>query len=224
LFKNKLMSDKGMPRTMLALQLVEERSSTTFKKCPKGAMVSTPHLRHSLPLNTFAKPDEDNPTFPIRAGCRASKGGVLRALQKDMSGASEGVVKQVLQRINSQGGVRGKDRIKGWGTGVGGKRMETFRGPPHKSKRTSNLAKRLGISKKKASKLHGISTGRPDMVKHTSPYSPVGGSKGPSGNREVARSPLAHAKPKHKKSKRSSRRRAAGRRTTIARGKALASH
>jgi hypothetical protein len=102
--------------------------------------------------------------------------------------------------------------------------METFRGPPHKSKRTSNLAKRLGISKKKASKLHGISTGRPDMVKHTSPYSPVGGSKGPSGNREVARSPLAHAKPKHKKSKRSSRRRAAGRRTTIARGKALASH
>lgn len=220
--KRKILGESQMTRTMRAIALVEERSSTTFKKCAKGAMISSPGMRHSMPKNTFAKPDEDNPTFPIRSGCRASKGGVLRALQKDMSGADEALTKQVLQRINAQGGTRGKDRIKGWGTGVGGKRMETYRGNPHTPKRTDSLAKRLGISKKKASKLHGVSTGRADPVKHTSPYSPAGGSKGPAGNREVHRATGAHSKPKIMQSKRKERRKAASRAVTIARGKALA--
>lgn len=217
-----LGSDVELPRTLHAMQLAEQRSSTTFKKCPKGAMISTPGMRHSMPKNTFVNPDEDNPTFPIRPGCRASKGGVLRALQKDMSGAGESTVKQVLQRINAQGGTRGKDKIKGWGTGVGGKRMETYRGKSGTPMRTKSLAKKLGISRKAASKLHGISTGRPDNVKHTAPYSPTGGSKGPSGNREVARAHGAHAKGEGKKrSKRSEKRRASSRAVTAARGKAL---
>ncbi len=217
-----LGSDVELPRTLAAMRLVEQRSSTTFKKCPKGAMISTPGMRHSMPKNTFVNPDEDNPTFPIRPGCRASKGGVLRALQKDMSGAGESTVKQVLQRINAQGGTRGKDKIKGWGTGVGGKRMETYRGKSGTPMRTKSLAKKLGISRKAAAKLHGISTGRPDNVKHTAPYSPTGGSKGPSGNREVARAHGAHAKGEGKKrSKRSEKRRASSRAVTAARGKAL---
>jgi len=222
LFRRIIKDDIALPRTLSAMILAEQRSSTTFKKCPKGAMISSPKMRHSLPKNMFVNPDAENPTFPIRAGCRASKGGVLRALQKDMSGAGESVKKQVIQRINAQGGTRGKDRIKAWGTGVGGKRMETFRGPPHKSKRTGTLAKRLGISKKKAAALHGISKGKPDMVKHTAPYSPVGGSKGPAGNREVTRAPGAHSKPKRKESKGKAKRRAASSAVTIARGKALA--
>ena len=221
IFKRKVLGE-SQARTMLALSLVEERSSTTFKKCPKGALISTRGLRHSMPLNMFANPNKDNPTFPIRAGCRASKGGVARALQKDMSGAGEALTKQVLQRINAQGGTRGKDRFKAWGTGVGGKRMETYRGKPHTPQRTASLAKRLGISKKKAAALHGVSTGRPDMVKHTSPYSPVGGSKGAAGNREVARSPGAHEKPHRLHSKRKKKRVASSRAVTSARGTALA--
>lgn len=222
LVKRRMLGEECLPRTFVAMGLTEERSSTTFKKCSPGAMLSTPYLRHSLPLNLFVNPDDDNPTFPIRANCRASLAGVGRALQKDMAGSGEATVKQALQRVNQMGGTRGKTRLKLWGTGVGGKRMETYRGPPHKPLRTSSLAKRLKISKKKAAALHGISTGRPDMVKHTSPYSPVGGAKGPSGNREVHRAEQAHAKPERKRSKRKERRVQAGREVTIARGKALA--
>jgi len=216
-----------MPRTLLALQLSEERSSTTFKKCKRGAMVSTPHLRHTLNSKIFVKDDEDNPTFPVRAGCRSSKAGVLRALQKDMSGADEATVKAVLQRINTgkSGGTRGKDAIKGWGTGVGGKRMETFRGKPGTPKRTASLAKKLGISKSKAAKLHGISTGKPDNQKHTAPYSPPGGSKGPSGNREVHKAKNAHAKPAgKKKSKGSKKRKKARREGAVGRSRARLGH
>ena len=221
-FKRLLKQDDvEIPRTIAAMLLAEQRSSTTFGACPKRSMAGTPYLRHSLPKNMFVKPDKDNPTFPIRAGCRASKAGVLRALQKDMSGADEAVVKQVKQRINSQGGTRGKDRLRAWGTGVGGRRMETYRGKPGTPMRTASLAKKLGISKNSASKLHGTSTGRPDNQKHTSPYSPPGGSKGPAGNREVTRSHLADAKPTGKKrSKGSQKRRAAREAGTIGRGKA----
>lgn len=222
LFKRKLLGEAHLPRTLLAMGMTEERSSTTFKKCSPGAMIATPYLRHSLPMNQFVNPDDENPTFPIRSNCRASMGGVTRALQKDMSGAGEATVKQVLQRINQMGGTRGKTKFKAWGTGVGGKRMETYRGKPGTPKRTDSLAKKLGISKKKASALHGISTGKSDMVKHTPPYSPVGGAKGPAGNREVNRADQAHAKPSHKQSKRKEKRKAASRAVTIARGKALA--
>jgi hypothetical protein len=217
-----LGSDVELSRTFRAMQLVEERSSTTFKKCKQGAMISSKTLRHSLNRHTFVNPDKKHPTFPIRAGCRASKGGVLRSLQKDMSNASEATVKQVLRRMNTggSGGVRGKDTIHGWGTGVGGKRMNTYRGKPHMPKRTKSLAKRLGISRKNASKLYGISTGKPDLAKHTSPYSPPGGSKGPSGNREVRRA-SGRGEQKRKKSKGSEKRRAASREVTHARGKAL---
>jgi hypothetical protein len=137
-----------------------------------------------------------------------------------MSNAGEGVTKQVIQRINAQGGTRGKDKLKAWGTGKGGKRMNTYRGKPHSPQRTKSLAKRLGISRKKAAGLYGVSTGRPDMVKHTSPYSPVGGAKGPSGNREVSRAGRSSDKSR-KKSKGSEKRRKASREVTHARGKAL---
>jgi len=202
--------------------LGEERSSTTFKRCSPGAMVSTPYLRHTLPLNTFVNPDDENPTFPIRPNCRPSLVALGRAMQPDMANSNEGTVNQVLKRVNQMGGTRGKARVKLWGTGVGGKRMETYRGRPGEAERTDTLAKKLGISKKKASKLHGISTGQPDMVKHTPPYSPVGGSKGPAGNREVPRAANAHAKTDEKMSKGKKRRRASSRAVTIARGKAAA--
>jgi hypothetical protein len=194
----KVQAEAAVVRTLAALQLTEQRSSTTFKPCKERAMASTAHLRHTLPKPSFVKPDKDNPTIPIRP-CRASIGGVARSLQKDMSNASEPVVKQTLQRANSMtGGTRGQLNMKLWGTGVGGQRMETFRGPPGTPKRTDTLASKLGISKKEASKLHGVSTGRADNQKHTSPYSPPGGSKGPAGNREVTRHPLANAKPSSK--------------------------
>jgi len=208
-------------RTMYAMALVEERSSTTFKRCPRGAMVSTPYLRHSLPLNTFVNPREDFPTFPIRPDCRASLAGLGRALQRDMSGADRRLVSRVIALVNRLGGIKGKARIRLWGTGVGGKRMETYRGKPHTPKRTHYLAKKLGISKRKAAKLYGTSTGRPDMIKHTIPYSPVGGTKGPAGQREVPRAELAHAKPKRKLSRRKAGRIAAGRAVTAARGRGL---
>lgn len=212
-----------VPKTFVAMGLSEQTSSTSFKKCKGGSLAGTAHKRHTMPKNKFVKPSKDNPTIPIRTNCRASLGGVARSLQKDMSGAKESVVKRTLHRINQEGGgTRGKARFKAWGTGVGGKRMKTYHGPPHKSKRTGSLAKRLGISRKAASKLHGVSTGKADMVKHTAPYSPVGGSKGSSGNREVSRSPKADAKPKHKKSKRSKRRRASSQAVTIGRGRARA--
>jgi len=220
--KRRFLGEGEKSRTTLLLSLIEQRSSTTFKKCPKGAMISTPGMRHSLPLNTFVNPDKKNPTRPIRSSCRASLGGVARSLQKDMGNAGEGTTKQTLQRINALGGTRGKTRFRAWGTGVGGKRMETYRGKPGTPNRTSSLAKRLGISKKKAAKLHGVSTGKADMVKHTSPYSPVGGAKGPAGNREVTRAAGAHAKIRKLKSKGSQKRTRASHRTTIARGKALA--
>lgn len=218
--KQRLTSDVALPRTLAALRLDEERSSTTFKPCKERAMVSTPHLRHRLPKNMFVKPSDDNPTMPIRP-CRASLGGVARSLQPDMADASEAEVKQVLRRANSMtGGTRGALNMRLWGTGVGGQRMETFRGPPGTPKRTDTLAKKLGISKKEASKLHGVSTGRADNQKHTAPYSPPGGSKGPAGNREVPRHPLAHAKPPsketNKKTKRTEKREAG----KIARGQA----
>ena len=219
--KRRFLGEDSLPRTALLLPLIEQRSSTTFKKCPKGAMISSPGMRHSLPMNQFVNPDKDNPTRPIRSNCRASLGGVARSLQKDMGNAGEGTTKQTLQRINSLGGTRGKTRFRAWGTGVGGKRMETYRGKPGTPNRTGSLAKRLGISRKKAAGLHGVSTGKPDMAKHTSPYSPVGGAKGPAGNREVTRATGAHAKLSKLKSKGSQKRRHAGHRTTIARGKAL---
>lgn len=197
--RQRLDSDVAIPRTLVALQITEERSSTTFSKCKEGAMLSTAHLRHRIPKNQFVKPDKDNPTLPVRPGCRASNAALGRAIQKDMGDADEATAQAVIRRVNSvTGGTRGAGRLKLWGTGVGGQRMETFRGPPGTPKRTETLAKKLGISKKEASKLHGISTGRPDNQKHTTPYSPPGGSKGPAGNREVPRHPLAHAKPPSK--------------------------
>ena len=57
-----------------------------------------------------------------------------------------------------------------WGTGVGGVRMKTL---------------------KDGTKVRD--------VKHTPPYSPPGGSKGPSGNRQIMSVPFANAKPDWKK-------------------------
>jgi hypothetical protein len=193
--RKRLDSDVSMPRTLMALRLTEERSSTTFKPCKDRAMVSTAHLRHTLPKPWFVKPDEENPTFPVRTDCRSSLAALGRAIQPDMANPDEAIVNSVLRRVNSTtGGTRGRLNLRLWGTGRGGQRMETYRGAPGTPKRTDTLAKKLGISKKEASALHGISTGRADNQKHTSPYSPPGGSKGPAGNREVPRHPLAHAK------------------------------
>lgn len=193
--------EAAAPRTLQAMALVEERSSTTFKSCKDRAMVSTAHLRHRLPKPWFVKPDKDNPTYPVRTDCRASLAGLGRAIQKDMANPDEKVADQVIRRVNSTtGGTRGRLNLRLWGTGRGGQRMETFRGKPGTPKRTDTLAKKLGISKKEASALHGVSTGRADSQKHTPPYSPPGGSKGPAGNREVPRHPLAHAKPSRKES------------------------
>lgn len=219
--RKRLTDDVYVSDTFMALYLGEERSSTTFKKCPKGAMVSTAHLRHSLPKNMFVNPDEDNPTYPIRPGCRSSLAALGRAIQPDMANSDEAIVKQVIQRVNQMGGTRGKTRLRLWGTGKGGKRMETFRGPPGTPKRTGKSKKLKKQFGKKASKLHGVSTGKPDNQKHTPPYSPPGGSKGPAGNREVPRHPDAHKKPPgKKKSKGSQKRRAAQQAGTIKRGKA----
>lgn len=211
--RKKLMDDIFVPRTLLAMQITEERNETTFKPCKQRAMVSTAHLRHSIPKPWFVKPDEENPTYPVRTDCRASLAALGRAIQHDMGNPDEDIVGEVLKRVNATTGqTRGRLRLRLWGTGRGGRRMETFRGPPGKAKRTDTLAKKLGISKKDASKLHGVSTGRADNQKHTPPYSPPGGSKGPAGNREVPRHPLAHAKPPTKettkKTKRQERREA----------------
>jgi hypothetical protein len=109
----------SVPRTLLALSLAEERSSTTFKKC--GAMVSTPFLRHSIPSDKFAKKDKDNPTYPSRGSkCRASAAGNLRALQ--YANPSAETIKKVMSNVNKSSGMR--MRAWGTGTGVGGKRME----------------------------------------------------------------------------------------------------
>lgn len=216
--KRRLMDDVYVSRTYLMLNLDEQRSSTTFKKCPRGAMISTKGMRQSIPKNQFVKPDKDNPTFAIRPGCRAGKAGTLRALQKDMSNADEATAKQTIKRINAQGGTRGKDRLRAWGTGTaaGGKRFDTYDAKGQKAK---SLAKRLGISRKKAAKLHGVSTGKPDNQKHTSPYSPPGGSKGPAGNREVPRYAKMH-KAKSKKTNRSKERTEKREAGTIKRGRA----
>lgn len=218
--RKRLNDDVFVPSTVLALYLSEERSSTTFKKCAKGALVSTKGLRHSLPKNMFVNPDKDNPTYPIRSDCRPSLAGVGRALQGDMANSNEAITKQAMQRVNQMGGTRGKTRLRLWGTGKGGKRMETFRGAPGTPKRTGKVKKLQAKFGKKAAKLHGVSTGRADNQKHTPPYSPPGGSKGAAGNREVYRHPEANSKPKGKlKSKGSQKRAAAQEAGTIKRGK-----
>lgn len=192
-------------RTLKAL--IEQRSSTTFKKCRPAAMLSTPYLRKSMPRNIFVNPDKKNPTYPIRPGCRASLGGVARSLQ--FGKASEAKKREIMKRGNALGGVRGKSRFKFWGTGVGGTRMETHRGSPGTAKRH---------------KKYGISTGRSDNAKHTPPYSTPGstgkGDVGPAGNREVVRSPLHAADPpKGPRSKGKKHREAARAASTIGRSK-----
>jgi len=194
----------NLPSTLRAIN--EARSSTTFKKCRPGAMISTPYLRKSMARNTFINPDKKLPTWPIRSKCRSSLAGLGRALQ--FTGASEAIKKQVLKRVNALGGVRGKARIKLWGTGVGGTRHITHRGAPGKAKRH---------------KAYGTSTGQADTSKHTPPYSPPGstgrGEVGSAGNREVARSSMHAAEPpKGSQTKRKKKREAARKAHTVGKG------
>ena len=172
-------------------------NSTTFKKCPQGAMVGTPYLRQEIPLNRFVKPSDDNPTYPVRDNCRASMAGVGRALQYANPGKA--VVKQVLARVNRLGGIRGKARLRLWGTGVGGSRMETNRGP-------SGAPKRDGS--------YGTPTSKRDERLHTAAH-----EHGKAGNREVPRAHGHAAKPPTSKmSKGKKKRDASSRKVTITRG------
>lgn len=154
-------------------------NQTTFKKCDPGAMVGTPYLRHDNPLNTYVNPDADYPTWPIRPGCRASLAGVGRALQ--YADPNEAVVRQVIGRVNRLGGIRGKARLHLWGTGVGGQRMETHRGPSGAPKRDKD---------------YGISTGERDDRLHT-----ARAEQHVRGNRRIDPVPLNAAKRSKKKGK-----------------------
>jgi len=176
---------------------------TSFKKCPKGAMVSTPYLRHELPKNTFVKAgggfDGKTPTLPIRPGCRASLGGVARSLQ--FSKQNKSTTRQVLARINRLGGTRGKAQFRAWGTGVGGARMETKRGPSGAPRRTKG---------------YGTPTGERDDRIHTASH-----EHGKAGLREVPRAgKAAYEKGAIKtKSKGSKKRSDASEKVTVARSR-----
>jgi len=175
-----------------------KKNETSWKKCPRGALISSPGLRHSMPLNTFVNPDPDYPTFPVRSNCRASMAGVARSLQ--FARPNQSVIDQVLKRVN-KGEIRGSRRLKLWGTRVGGQRMETHRGPSGKPKRHPD---------------YGTSTGERDERLHTAKA-----EHGKAGNREVARA-AGHASrsvAKKKTSKGKQKKTAASRKGTIARGK-----
>lgn len=170
---------------------------TTFKKCSPGAMISTPHLRQELPLNQFSNPDDKYPTWPLRPGCRASLAGLGRALQ--FANPNRQLKKAVIQKVNALGGVRGKARIKLWGTGVGGSRMETHRGPSGAPKRN---------------KRYGTPTGERDNRLHTD-----SDEHGQRGNREVPRAHGHAAKqPIGPKTKRKTHREKSARAAHISRG------
>ena len=225
-------------RTFRAMQLVEERSSTTFKKCSPGAMVSTPFLRKSMPQDRFVKQSKDgNHTFAVRPECRASVAGGLRATQFD--NVSPSTASTYRQRVNRMGGVNSRIKMRAWEPG---KRVKTHSSAaPSKvqferlvpriagklkqkeglddnaaeskakkiakkilrdlqDKRESALAKRYGISKNEAGKLHGKAkrdeTGK--AVKDEKPHT-AKSEWGRAGNREVPRSPLHAATPEEEK-------------------------
>lgn len=184
-----------IPKTAVVL---EAKSSTTFKKCSPGAMLSTAYLRHKIPQDRFVNRDDDHPTWPIRPECRASLAGLGRALQYAKPG--ETVKREVLSRVNRLGGIKGKSRIRLWGTGVGGERMKTHRGKSGTPKRH---------------KEYGKPTDRVDNKLHTAKA-----EHGRAGNREVERHPLAGAKPeKHKVSGKKAKREEKRRLAQVKRGK-----
>ena len=152
-------------------------NSTTFKSCSGtgGAMAASKTLRHSLPKNIFVNDDPDHPTWPVRSDCRPSMAGLGRAMQmagpKGKSGKrgptkNADIKSQVMGRVN-KGEIRGGRRLKLWGTGVGGQRMETHRGPPGTPERDPD---------------YGESTGKRDEHLHT-----ARSEHSKAGNREVKR-------------------------------------